>query len=147
VLFTESIYYSIQYDTSIQYTIEQPFCGDTTNIEWDPSTYPYTINTDTTNDYFLDFVDKTSELFSSFGVYYNGQKMYAGQTDIIMSNVLNHISTLTTKPIRVFCSICRNQCSNVDENKYIEMTHPINPFENMSPDEYGYFDDLATMDP
>ncbi len=126
--------------------INQPFCGDTTNVEWDPARYPHIIDTDTTNDCFLDFVDNTSDLFSSFGVYFNGQPaIYKGQKNVILSHVLNYISTLTTKPIRVYCSICRNPCSTEDGNKYNELTHlPPNSFEDISQD---VLDDLAGFSP
>lgn len=140
----------IPYNMTLAYNtpLNEPYCGNTTEIEWNPSGYPYTIDTDTTNDCFLDFVDETSDLFSSFGVYFNGQKMFEGQKNVIMSQVLNYIRTLTTKPIRVYCSICRNKCSKKDEEDYIEKTQPaMAPFQNMSPDDYAILDDLATLGP
>lgn len=140
----------IPYNMSLAFNapLNQPFCGDTTNVDWEPSKYPYIIDTDTTNDYFLDFVDETSDLFSSFGVYFKGQKMYGGLKDVILSQVLNYISTLTTKPIRVYCSICRSQCPVSDEDKYNEKIKPeMAPFQNMSPDDYAFLDDLATLGP
>lgn len=140
----------IPYNMTLAYNtpLNQPYCGNTTEIEWNPSGYPYTIDTDTTNDCFLDFVDETSHLFSSFGVYFNGQKMFEGQQNVIMSQVLNYIRTLTTKPIRVYCSICRNKCSNEDEDDYNEKIQPaMTPFQDMSPEDYAFFDDLATLGP
>jgi hypothetical protein len=120
--------------------LNQPFCGDTTNIEWNPEAYPYIVSGDITNDYLLDFRDNTSDLFSSFGVYFNNVLMYRGHKDIVLSHVLNYISTLTTLPIRVYCSICRNQCSEQDEDVYRKITNPVQD------DDYAdILDDLANM--
>jgi len=104
--------------------LNEPFCGNTTEIEWKPSGYPHIIDTDTTHDYLFGFQDNTSDLFSSFGVYFNNQKIYEGPGDVTLSYILNYISTLTTKPIRVYCSVCRSECSAQDEKLYQSMQHP-----------------------
>jgi hypothetical protein len=136
--------FNLPHDTALHFNqkLNLKYCGDATTIEYDISKYPHKLDNNS-NDYFLDFVDKDSELFNSFGVYLNNQLVgnYRNRQNVLLSEVVGYLRHLEPNGIlNIYCGICRTKCDADDELLYEQMKQSyVDEFDD------GLLDTLANL--
>lgn len=113
--------------------------GDATNIDVNPNNYVKDISyrsQSTSRDYIIDFVDEVQTYsFQTFGVFVyeqlpdkkNGKyidKVYDGQTNILLSNIVSDFNNYNTGGNQYFLHICRTpeQSSSHEQEPNVQET-------------------------